>query len=255
MTPDSTPSETPVLAYQAPRSGRTVTVAWCADLGEAELVCGELRRANVPAAVVNQYTAALGPYSGGSQVQVRIPVEDRGAAAEVLARLPWLHDVEPEPEPPDGSSDFAVDEQGGRIALAVLGEFASAEDMLGASAALGSARITTYLPNLIPRAVDAKGPPQPFRVRVAAEDLSRARAVLEEAAEPDEPRCPKCGAWRVHRHGRGLLAWLASFFGPNESADGVQALECLRCGHRFAWGNPRGTFEVVIARPEGSESK
>jgi hypothetical protein len=239
------------LAYHAQRSGRTVTVAWCADLGEAELVCSALRGSNVPAAVFNQHTAALGPYAGGSRIQVKVPVEDGAAAAEVLARLPWLHDVEPEPEPADGSAEFAVDDRGGRVALAVVGEFASAQDMLGASAALGSVRIRAYLPNLVPRDLDAHGPPPPFRVRVAKEDLSRARSVLEESAEPDEPRCPKCGAWRVHRHGRGLVAWLAGLFVPTESADGVQALECLRCGHRFAWGNPKGTFEVVV-RPDGT---
>ena len=204
----------PVLAYQGQRSGKAMTVAFCADAGEAELICGELRATGIPAASVNHHTVALGPYSGGSQIDVQVPVEDYVRAAEVVARLAEPHDLEPEHEPPDGSADVAIDEHGNRVALLVVGEYATALEMLDAS-----------------------------------EDVACARSVLSEALDSDEPRCPKCGAWRVHRHGSGLLAWLASLFGPGESADGVQALECLRCGHRFTWGNPKGTFEVVHPAP------
>ena len=241
--------DAPVLAYQGPRSGRTLTVAFCADAAEAELVCGELHAAGVPAASVNHHTAALGPYSGGSQIEVQVPVEDRQRAAEVLARLPDRNDVEPEPEPADRSADFNTDGQGARVPLAVVAEFATAQEMLEASAALGSARVTTYLPNLVPRRPNTAAPPPMFRVRVTRDDLQRARAVLEEAADPDEPRCPHCGSWRVHRQGGSVLSWLASFFGA-QAADGVvQAMQCLRCGHRFTWGNPKGTFEVLPRIP------
>jgi hypothetical protein len=247
------PQPPPRLDYMTPRSGKTVTVAFCAHSGEAELVCGELRDAGVPAVAVNHHAVALGPYSGGSQVEVQVPVEDMDRAAQVLARLPDRNDVVPEPEHADGSADFATGEQGARVALAVVAEFATAQEMHDASAALGSARVRTFLPNLVPRPADAAGAPPPvFRVRVTVEDLSRARAVLEEDGDPDEPRCPQCASWRVHRQGGSFFGWLREIFVGGGSADGVKNFQCLRCNLRFAWGNPRGTFEVVVPRTHGA---
>jgi hypothetical protein len=238
------PATPPILGYQAPRSGKTVSVASCANSGEAELVCGELSAAGVPAVTVNHYTANLGPYSGGSQVEVQVALEDLGRAREVLARLPGPNDLEPAPEPADGSADFAADDTGATVPLAVVAELPTAQEMMDASAALGSAKVRTYLPDLVPRRRDAGAPPPVFRVRVAADDLARARAVLSEAEDADEPRCPRCAAWRVHRKSN-LLSWFLDFFRPEGSADGVQTFVCLRCGEHFAWGNPKGTFEVV----------
>lgn len=249
-------SDSALLGYQSPRSGKTVTVAWCADAGEAELLCGALHDAGVPNAAVNQYTAALGPYSGGSQIEVQVPVEDRERAAEVLGLLFDRNDVDPDPEPADGSADFAIDEQGSRFPLVILAEFATAREMLHASAALGSARVRTYVPNLVARKRDVEAPPPVFRVRVAEADVPRAREVLAEAEDPDEPRCPKCASWRVHPAGGSLLAWVQNLFASKEVADGVQAMQCLRCGQRFAWGNPKGTFEVIAApRPADEDGR
>jgi hypothetical protein len=228
-----------------------LTVASCADAGEAELVCGELRSAGVPAVALNQHTAALGPYGGGSVIAVRVPVEDGDRAAEVMARLPDRGDAEPEPEPADGSADFATDESGARVALAVVATYATSREMLEAAAALGSARVKTYLPNLMPRDPTREGPAPAFRVRVAREDLARAEDVLGELDDLDEPRCPQCASWRVHPQGGGLLAVLRAIFGGGGHRDGVQRMECLRCGHRFAWGNPTGAFEVVRGKDKG----
>jgi hypothetical protein len=244
---DREPATPPILGYHAPRSGRTVSLVRCANAAEAELICGELGAAGVPAVTVNQYTANLGPYAGGSQVEVHVAVEDADHAAEVLARLPGPKDLEPAPEPPDGSADFATDDQGGTVPLAVVAEFGTVQEMMDASAALGSAKVRTYLPALVPRRKDTEGPPPVFRVRVAEEDLTRARAVLAEDEDADEPRCPRCAAWRVHRKSN-LLSWFLDFFRPEGSADGVQTFVCLRCGEQFTWGNPKGTFEVVAPR-------
>jgi hypothetical protein len=222
-----------------------LTVASCADAGEAELICGEMRSAGVPAVALNGHTAALGPYSGGSLIEVRVPVEDKERAAEVMARLPDRGDVEPEPEPADGSADFATDGSGASVALAVVATYPTSREMLEAAAALGSARVKSYLPNLIPRDGTRDGPPPAFPVRVARDDLRRAEEVLGELDDPDEPRCPRCASWRVHPQGGGLLAMLRGIFGGGGQRDGVQRMQCLRCGHPFAWGNPTGTFEVV----------
>jgi hypothetical protein len=170
----------------------------------------------------------------------------------VLARLPGPNDLEPAPEPADGSADFAADDTGARVPLAVVAEFATAQEMMDASAALGAAKVRTYLPDLVPRQREAAAAPPVFRVRVAEDDLPRARRVLSEADEDeaDEPRCPRCAAWRVHRKSN-LLSWFLDFFRPEGAADGVQTFVCLRCGEHFAWGNPKGTFEVVP--PQESE--
>ena len=37
-------------------------------------------------------------------------------------------------------------------------------------------------------------------------------------------------------------------------ADGVKRMQCLSCGHPFAWGNPSGTFEVVQRRSGDGEA-
>ena len=224
-------------------------MARCANAGEAELICGELNAAGVPAAAVNHHTAALGPYAGGSEIEVKVPVEDADRAAEVLTRRPDAGELEPEPDPPDGSADYAADEDGARVPLVVVAGFSTAREMHDAAAALGSARVQTYLPNLVPRrrGEGDDRPPPVFRVRVAEADLARARGVLSEASDPDEPRCPACASWRVHRRGGSFFSWIKDVFGGGAAAEGVRALQCLSCGHEFTWGNPTGTFEVLPA--------
>jgi hypothetical protein len=254
----------PVLAYQVPRSGRAVTVAFCADGVEAELLCTELNAAGVPAAAVNEHAAAALSGYGLVRVEVQVAEEDRERAAEVLARLPGRHDVEPADEPPDGSADYTTDDSGARVPLTVAAEYATAQEMLEASAALGSARVQTFLPDLVPRrrvdagddSADTARPPPRYRVRVLAEDLPRARRVLEqtdEGGDDDEPRCPQCASWRVHRQGGSLFAWVFDLFG--RGADGVRTYQCLRCGHHFTWGNPKGTFEVLPVEKEGASGQ
>ena len=236
----------PVLSYQAPRTGKTMTVAWCADLTEAEQVCDELRRAGVPAALVNQHTAALGPYAGGSRIEIQVMADDRRLAAEVLARLTWLHELEPESEPRDGSADFTTDGNGNRSPLAVAAAYGTVQEMLDAAAALAAVKLRTFLPDLVPhRDADTDAPPPVFKVRVRAEELGRAKAVLDElGAEGDESdlRCPKCASWRVHRHAPGLLAWLKSWLGAKDDRGGGERFACIRC--HYQWENPRA-FEVV----------
>jgi hypothetical protein len=260
------PAARPVLGYQTPRSGGTVTVAWCGDAGEAELICGELRDAGVPAVAVNHHTSALGPYAGGSEIEVQVPAEDRQRAAEVLARLPDRNDVEPEEEPADGSADYTTGEDGQRVPLEVLAECVSAQEMMDLAATLGAARVQTFLPDLVPRrrdgrasgdagegaAGEAERPAPVFRVRVLAEDAARARKVIEEARaeerEGDEPRCPQCASWRVHKRGPGLFAWLSSLFGgAGPRAGAGETFQCLSCG--FRWENPKA-FQVVVSRVE-----
>ena len=230
------------LDYAPLRSGKGVTVAWCADAMEAELLCNALRDGGVAAVAVNQHTvAALQGYVGFVKVEVQVAVEDREAAAEVLARLPGRNDVEPAEDPADGSADFATDASGARVPLAVAAEVGTAQEMLEASAALGSARIQSFLPDLVPRRPDTPGeerPPARFRVRVLADELERAKRVLEESQEErgegteDDPRCPECASWRVYGSSPGIFASLAGMFTGRGS--GGKTWQCLRCRHKWA---------------------
>jgi hypothetical protein len=210
---------------------------------EAELLCNELRANGVPAAAVNEnIVSTLQGYVGVIRVEVQVAVEDRERAAEVLARLPGRNDVDPADEPADGSADFTTDPTGARVPLAVAVEYGTAQEMLEASAALGSARIQTFLPDLVPRRPtagdDADRPPPRFRVRVPAEDLARARRVLEESEEDDgggggdDPRCPKCASWRVYGSSPGVLGSILRLLAGGGAER--KTWQCLRCGVRWA---------------------
>jgi hypothetical protein len=249
---DKEPSPAPILGYQTSRSGRGVTVAWCADAMEAELLCNELNANGVLAVTANEHVvSALQGYVGFVRVEVQVAVEDRDRAAAVLARLPGRNDVEPAEEPADGSADFTTDESGARLPLAVVAEYPTAQEMLEASAVLGSVRVQTFLPDLVPRypAPDpdtadpdagAQRPPPLFRVRVLEDDLPRARRVLEEsdgaddAGEEDDPRCPKCASWRVHGSTPGIVGSIVRMLTGGGGARG-RTWECLRC--RFKWAD------------------
>jgi hypothetical protein len=249
------PSPAPVLAYQSPRSGKGVTVAWCADAMEAELLCNELQANGVPAVTANEHiVSALQGYVGFVRVEVQVAVEDRDRAAAVLARLPGRNDVEPADEPADGSADFTTDDSGARLPLAVVAEYDTAQEMLEASAALGSARVQTFLPDLMPKrprpapgqgptpgdADDADRPPPRFRVRVLEEELPRAQRVLQESdgdedsGDEDDPRCPKCASWRVHGATPGVVSSIVRLFTGGGRSRG-KTWQCLRC--KFKWAD------------------
>jgi hypothetical protein len=218
-----------------------MTVAWCADAMEAELLCNELHADGIPAVTANEnIVSALQGYVGFVRVEVQVAVEDADRAAAVLARLPGRNDVEPEEEAADGSADFATDEGGTRVPLAMAAEFDTAQEMLEAAATLGAARVRTFLPDLVPRraAPDAGGTPRKFKVRVLSEDVARAglaleRCAAEDADEGDDPRCPKCASWRVHGTSPGIIQSVKRLLGGGGPAPG-KTWECLRCG--FKWG-------------------
>src|SRR5688572_9612155 len=77
----------PVLGYAAPPGpARSVTAAFCANPAEAELVAGDLAAEGIPSQVLNAHTAVLGPYGGGSRIEVQVLEADAARAAEVMAR-------------------------------------------------------------------------------------------------------------------------------------------------------------------------
>jgi Putative prokaryotic signal transducing protein len=233
-----------VLDYAAPVAAGMTIVARCKDIGEAEVRAGVLEAEGIPYQVCNQNVVLnLGPYAGaGADVEVHVRREDAERAAAVLARYADDADLEPIEDPPDAPPP--VDDEGRAIDLVVAAAYDTARRMRDASTVLAAARVRFYVPTLALRGDRPPGEGARFVVRVAEEDLERARSVLEEAAaesdDEEDPRCPRCSAWRVHpvRSG-GLLRGIGRALGLGKPLpfEG-EGFECLACRHQ----GPREEF-------------
>jgi hypothetical protein len=215
-----------VLSYAVPGSNREVTIARVAGGAEAEMISGQLAAAGIPSQVINRNVEVLGPYAPGSSVKVIVMADDVERAKEVLR-----DEVEPGEDP-----EAPLDDDGQPVELAVLASFDQPRLLRQAAATLASARVKPFLPTLVPRSQCAPGPAcqgKRFVLRVRADDLDRARALLDEPDEDDdgepEPRCPKCDAWRVHRN-TTVMEEIGRFFGFGRGRQ--VEYECLKCRHR-----------------------
>ena len=227
----------PMLHYAKPEAGGTVVVARCANSAEAEIRGSVLEGEGIPYQVHNEAVmSTLSLHAGGwTSVELHVRKEDAERAAAVLARYADGTDLEPVDDPPDAPAP--VDEAGRPVGLAVAAAYVSARQMRDAATVLAAARVRFYLPTLAPRGERPRGAGARFVVRVADEDLERAQSVLEdaeeEAGEEDDPRCPRCQAWRVHPvHAGGILRGIGRVLGlskplPFEGA----GFECLACHH------------------------
>jgi hypothetical protein len=122
-----------------------------------------------------------------------------------------------------------VDEQGN--ALAVIGMYGSYREMSDAQTVLASARIRAFVPPMAPRGDRPAGVGKRFVLWVAETDLNRAKALLADEAQDDtgEPRCPKCGSWRILQP-ESLIGGLAALVGLGHE----RQFECLACHYRGA---------------------
>lgn len=226
--PESPPAP-PVLSYATPagEEAALATVARCASTAEAELCVGELADAGIPAHVLNQHTSGLGPYSGGSEVEVQVRRQDAARAAEVLA-LVTSDDVEPADEPPT-----PVDETGAPVPLAVAAAYDHPSLLRDAVTHLAAASVEAFPPRLVPRGDRPAGEGKRFLLRVREDDLDRARAVLADAegdaGDDEEPRCPQCRAWRVYKISPGF--W-RDLFGLGRKPGEPEQYLCLACKYR-----------------------
>jgi hypothetical protein len=200
----------PVLSYAVPGSTREVTVARAAGGAEAEMMSGQLALAGIRSQVINRNVEVLGPYAPGGSVQVIVMADDAERAREVLR-----DEVEPGEE------------------LAVAAAFDNPRLLRQASATLAAARVRPFLPTLVPRSEATPGEGKRFVLRVRADELERARALLDEPDEDvdgePEPRCPKCHAWRVHKD-TTIMEEIGRFFGFGRGRQ--PEYECLKCRHR-----------------------
>jgi hypothetical protein len=245
------PPPVPVLSYQTPgTSGSMVRVGRYANSEEAELRASALAEEGIPSQVFNANVNSLGiPYAGFADVELHVRQEDAQRAAEVLARDAAENDLEPqEPSPSDPPP---TDEDGNLLNLVPVVAFDSVRLMRDAQTILSSARIRTYPPTLVPRGDRPPGEGARFILRVADDDLDRARNVLAEAdadaasdEDDDAGRCPRCRSWRVFPVSQFWKGLAATFgFGPEPQP----LMECLACKYV-------GPKEEFIARVSGASA-
>jgi hypothetical protein len=156
-------------------------------------------------------------------VELFVARADAERAMQVLSR-PELDDL----EPAEDDDSPQVDQQG--RPLAEVAAYESVRDLRDAETILASAEVVAYPPKLVPRGNRPHGQGNRFVLRVAEDDLELARQLLIEEAEEDqnEPRCPKCGAWRV-RPISSFFKEIASAFGPPQRP---REMECEACRYR-----------------------
>jgi hypothetical protein len=202
-----------------------VKLVTCGTANEAELIAAVLAGEGIGAQVFGANINAVDWFwQVFNDVDLLVQESDVERAREVLSRTS-NDDVEPAEEAV-GSAPPCDEE--GRL-LVPVGAFENIRNLRDAQTVLASARIDAYAPRLVLRGDRAAGVGKRFILRVAEGDLEKAKVLLAEEAEEnrDEPRCPRCGSWRVTRR-TSLpmhLADLVGLAGPGE-------IQCNSCDYR-----------------------
>ena len=224
-----------VLPYQGPLPTSAVTVRTFYNAIEAQIFANELAAHGVEYFLANENANTfLGWYSGFTQVELQVRKEDAAAADELLGRLQLKDPTDVEPLDESDPNEPIADPAGGQM-LVTVAAYDDPRKLYDAAAALGAARVESYMPTLLPRGNRPRGTGRRFALRVRESDRQRAAEVLEQAKEQEtadnEPRCPRCGSWQVHV---APAPWpgLIKFLLGGASARPRQ-LECLRCHHRW----------------------
>lgn len=214
------PERPPTLSYGRPATATAVTIRKFYDAINAQLHANELAAHGIAYSLLNENTNTLGPYSGFSQVELRVAAADVEAADRVLSNLQAdPQDVEPVNDPGPEASVPCPDGM-----LVPAAAFDEPGHMLDAAATLGAAGIECFLPELAARGDRPRGVGDRFVVRVREEEVEAARDLLSDESG-DEPRCPKCGSWRVYLPPPpGLIERITGRGRAGER-------QCLRCGH------------------------
>lgn len=192
---------------------------------EAELFSAVLATEDIPSQVFGANTSAVDWfYQMFNDVDLIVMEADVDRARQVLAAAK-TDAVEPAQEPAEAPPP--KDEQGNP--LVPVDGYERVADLRDAQVILASSQIDSYGPRLVLRGEKPAGTGKRFVLRVAENDLERAREILAEEADEDdgEPRCPKCGSWQVVER-KGVLGSLASLVG----AEGRSWYECHSCHYR-----------------------
>ncbi len=225
--------DVPVLSYSPVLPGGMVTVGRYGNPLQASLPAAELAAEGILNCVLNGNVNSLGiPYAGLSEVELQVLEKDAERAREVLDRIN-ADDLEPGPEPAHAVAPH--DDQGVPLKLEMVAAFDHLRGMRDAQTLLASARIVSYPPPLIRRGDAPPGEGNRFLLRVAADDVERARLLLRDnksEADADEEadlRCPKCGSWRTYPISHSIKSLLAAV---GLAVHPVTETECLACKHR-----------------------
>ena len=228
-----------VLPYHGPALSSAVTVKTFFNAMEAQLYANELAAHGIDYFLANQNANTfLGWYSGFTQVELQVRRQDANRAVEVLARLQLLDPSDVEPED-DTDPQAPIPDPDGQGMLVTLAAYDNPRSVYDAAAILGAARIESFLPALVVRGDRPRGAGKRFVLRVREADLALAHEALaepdrESADDADEPRCPRCGSWRVHALPRPWPGLIKFLFGGG--AAGPRQVECLRCHHYWTTG-------------------
>jgi hypothetical protein len=236
--PADNPSSVPlarraVLPYQGALPTSAVTVGTFYHVYEAHIFANQLASQGIDYFLMNQNVNVLGAYAGFSQIELQVRKEDLAAARNALAQF----QASPlEVEPAERTDpDQPIPDPAGEGLLVTAGRFDNPRSLFDAAAILGAARVEGFLPLLVPRSNLADGATIPFVLRVRAGDLAAAREILSNAAaeeaDEDEPRCPKCGSYRVAAVSSFWADLMQFIRGASKSKQ--QMMECLRCRQRW----------------------
>jgi hypothetical protein len=201
---------------------------------EANLAANELAANDIRWQLFNDDSkSVLSAYGAFIQIRLCVLSDDEARAKQILARhvATETGDLEPaEQENPDQPLEIA-DEDGDRATWSTAAVFESARALHEAAMVLESAHLSVLLPRLVPRGEAPAGEGPRFVLRVQADDVGRAKSLLQHAAEEtaeEEFRCPQCGAYSIHEASHGVANLFLSLVGKAKPDE----CECMKCHYK-----------------------
>ena len=222
-----------VLPYEGILPTNAVTVRRFYDPFEAQLYANELAAHGIDYYLMNQNANVLGPYAGASPLELQVREQDVPETQAVLSRF---HVNLAEVEPAGDSDPFkSISDPTGDGLLVSAAAYENPRQLFDAAATLGAARVECFLPLLVPRGDRPPGEGKRFVLWVRESDVVRARETLAQAdaerAAEDEPRCPKCGSYRVDLAPAPWPGLVKFLFGKR--SDQPREMQCFRCRERW----------------------
>lgn len=222
-----------VLPYQGILPTSAVTVRKFYDPFEAQLYANELAAHGIDYYLMNQNANVLGPYAGASPLELQVREQDVPETQAVLSRF-HVNPAEVEPAEDSDPSKSIPDPVGAGLLVAAAA-YDNPRGLFDAASTLGAARVECFLPLLVPRGERPAGEGNRFVLWVREADAERARETLAQAdaerAAEDEPRCPKCGSYRVDLAPAPWPGLIRFLFGRR--SDRPREMQCFRCRERW----------------------
>jgi hypothetical protein len=238
----------PVLDYRGSNLPvKWVTVRTYLNEFEANLAGNELEANGVRWQLLNEESKSmLGWYGAYISVRLQVHSDEVEKARAVLANHAAAEAGDLEPvEAEDPATPLQVnDEQGVPATWNTVAVFETARAMHEAAMVLESSHVAVLMPRLAPRGDRPPGEGPRFVLRVQADDVERAQAMLGRASEEREEgelQCPKCGSYSIHESKHEFTNLLLAFVGKEKPIE----CECMKCHYKgeaaeFGAEPPRG---------------